>query len=65
MAANSGEMTPAKAFWISIAIFVVAVIAVVVLALLLGPWLVVIALAVAFFGLWALLIYSLNRLSGE
>ena len=61
MAAKTGEMTPSQAFGISVAIFIAAVIAVVLLWALVDAWLAVIALAVAFFGVWGLL----KRLSGN
>jgi len=56
---------PRRAFVASVAIFVAVVVAVVVLWALVGAWNAVIALAVAFVGIFGLLIYAFKRLSDE
>ena len=63
MSAPAKDPTPTRAFLASIGIFIAAAIAVVLLWVLVGAWLAVIALGVAFFGIWGLLAYSLKRMS--
>lgn len=63
MSARAKDPTPTRAFFASIGIFIATAIAVVLLWVLVGAWVAVIALGVAFFGIWGLLAYSLKRMS--
>jgi hypothetical protein len=59
-AESSSTPSPAVAFWGSIGIFVIAVIAVALLWSLVGAWVALIVLAVAFCALFGIAIYAIR-----